>query len=162
MGKIAPRVARVNALCSITEALSAFLEKRGGKERTRLTLLWDHWEMVMGEELSSLAIPLGHRKDVLVIAAEDSMAAQDIAMQADEVLLRVNAFMNENYFSRIQVELVMGRNDLSRNLPDTRPAPPIIKPRKPDQLGTLSGALDPESPVTKCYEAYCRYFSRTE
>jgi hypothetical protein len=162
MGKIAPRYNRVNALRSINEVLSEFLEKRGGNERARLTLLWDHWKMVMGEKLSSLTMPLGHKKDVLVIATKDSMAAQDLAMQADEVLLRVNTFMNENYFSRIQVELVMGRNDLSRNHPEERVAPSVIKPQKPDQLGTLSGALDPESPVTKCYEAYCRYFSRAE
>lgn len=162
MRKIAPRATRVNSLCSINGALSALLEKYGGKEHARLTLLWEHWDMVMGEELSSLAIPLGHKKDVLIIAAEDSMAAQDIAMQADEVLLRVNTFMNENYFSRIKVELVMGRNDLSRHAPGTRLPPPLLKPQRPDQLGNLVGILDPESPVTKCYEAYCRYFARTQ
>lgn len=162
MRKFAPRGTRVNSLCSINGALSAFLEKHGGKAYARLTLLWDHWDMVMGEDLSSLAIPLGHKKDVLIIAAEDSMAAQDIAMQADEVLLRVNAFMNESYFSRIKVELVMGRTDLSRNAPHTRTPPPLLKPQKPDQLGNLVGMLDPESPVTKCYEAYCRYFSRAQ
>lgn len=162
MGKIAPRSSRVNALRGITEALSAFLEKYDAKEHSRLTLLWSHWKMVMGEELSSLAMPLGHKKDVLIIAAEDSMAAQDIAMQADEVLARANAFMNANYFSRIQVELAMGRYDLSRGAHDVRQRPLDRKPPKPDKLGSLSGVIDPESPVGKCYEAYLRFFSRTE
>lgn len=160
MGKIAPRFSRANTLRSIGEALALYLKKNGGEERARLTLLWEHWEMVMGEDLASLAIPLGHKKDVLLIAAEDSMAAQDIAMQADEVLLRANAFMDAPYFSRIQVELVMGRSDLSRNAPPTSPppaAPPVLKPA---QLGSLGASLEPDSPVTKCYNAYLRYFSR--
>ena len=162
MGKIAPRSRRTNALMSITDALAAFMGKRGGGERTRLTLLWEHWGMVMGEELASLAIPLGHKKDVLLLAAEDSMAAQDIAMQSGEVLERVNAFMDERYFSRIQVELVMGRGDLSRARPELRPRPRDYRAPRPENLGSLRGTFDPESPVARCYEAYLRYFSRTE
>ncbi|MCC8194279.1 MAG: DUF721 domain-containing protein [Deltaproteobacteria bacterium] len=145
----------------ITDALSIFLDKRGGKEHARLTMLWEHWNMVMGEDLASLAAPLGHKKDVLLLAAEDSMAAQEIAMQSGEVLERVNAFMSGRYFSRIQVELVMGRNDLSRASPALRPQPPEYRAPKPERLGALKGALDPESPVARCYEAYLRYFSRT-
>lgn len=162
MGRPDPRSRRINALMSITDALAAFLNKRGGAEHTRLTMLWEHWEMVMGEELASLAIPLGHKKDVLHLAAEDSMAAQDIAMQACEVLERVNAFMDEPYFSRIQVELVMGRSDLSGAQPELRPRPPDYRLKRPEHLGTLSGTLEPDSPVAHCYEAYLRYFSRVE
>lgn len=145
---------------SITAALAGFLDKRGGPEHERLTLLWEHWEMVMGENLASLAIPLGHKKDVLILAAEDSMAAQDIVMQSGEVLERVNAFMNEQYFLRIQVGLIMGRADLSRALPPLRPRPPEPRVPRPENLGSLQGSFDPASPVARCYEAYLRYFSR--
>ncbi len=106
MGRIAPRSRRVNALKSITEALADFLDKHGGGEHGRLTHLWEHWEMVMGGELASLAIPLGHKKDTLILAAEDSMAAQDIAMQSGEVLERANAFKNQPYLSRIKDDQV--------------------------------------------------------
>lgn len=160
MGRPASRSERTLALRSVTDALADFLDKRGGAEHARLTLLWEHWRMVMGVELASLGMPLGHKKDVLHIAAEDSMAAQDLAMQADEVLERVNAFMRCRYFSRIQVELVMGRNDLSRPAPPLRPKPVETKPRRPENLGSLVGKLDPSSPVTQCYEAYLRYFAR--
>lgn len=160
MGKPASRSQRVLALRSASDALTDFLAKRGGAEHARLTLLWEHWTMVMGRDLSSLGVPLGHKKDVLVIAAEDSMAAQDMAMQAGEVLERANAFMRGPYFSRIQVELVMGRNDLSRAMPPLRPRPGDYKPKRPADLGGLAGKLDPASPVTPCYEAYLRYFSR--
>lgn len=117
--------------------------------------------MVMGQDLASLGAPLGHKKDVLVIAAEDSMAAQDLAMQANEVLERINSFMQGPYFSRIQVELAMGRNDLSRPVPPLRPKPPDYKPSRPEKLGALSDKLDPSSPVAQCYRAYLQYFSRT-
>lgn len=162
MGRPAPRSQRTLALRSISEALETFLGKSGGKEQTILTRLWEHWDMVMGEELAGLAMPLGHKRDVLVLAAEDSMAAQDLAMQADEVLERVNAFMNGSVFSRIQVELVMGRRDLSQPMATVRPAPPEYPVPRPPNLGSLRGALDPDSPVTVCYEAYLRYFSHRE
>ena len=162
MGRPAPRSQRANALLGIADALAVFLGKRGGAEHACLTRLWEHWEMVMGEDLAGLAKPLGHKKDVLLIAAEDSMAAQDIVMQASEVLERANAFMNEPYFSRIQVELTMGRLDLSNALPASRPAPPDYRIDRPHNLGGLSGKLDPDSPVAQCYEAYLQYFSRIE
>ena len=146
---------------SITDALAEFLDTRGGGEHAMLTRLWEHWEMVMGKDLADLAVPLGHKKETLLLAAEDSMAAQDIAMQAEEVLERANAFMNAAYFSRVQVELVMGRKDLSKPVGALRPAPPEGKAPRPDNLGALQGRLDPDSPVTRCYEAYLRYFSRS-
>jgi hypothetical protein len=163
MSKPAPYSRRTRAVCSLKDALAAFLQARGGEEHSRLTRLWEHWEMVMGAEQAALAVPLGHRKDVLLVAAEDSMAAQDIAMQAEDILERVNAFMNERYFSRIQVELVMGRKNLSHALSPLRPRPPDYRVPKPEKLGALSGAFaDPESPVARCYEAYLRYFARTK
>jgi len=160
MGKPAPHIDRAKTLMRITDALSSFLDKRGGQEHAYLTRLWEHWHMVMGEDLSSLAIPLGHRKETLVLGAEDSMAAQEIAMQSFEVLDRANAFMNQPYFSRIQVELVMGRVNLSRPPLEHQPPSPAYRIPKPEKLGNLQGTLDPESPVTRCYEAYLRYFSK--
>ena len=160
MGRPAPRSQRTLTLRSVSSALEEFLGKRGGAEHTRLTLLWEHWAMVMGKELSSLGTPLGHKKDVLIIAAEDSMAAQDLAMQATEILERVNAFMQGPSFSRVQVELALGRNDLSRAMPPLRPRPEEYSPKRPAELGGLMEKLDPASPVTQCYRAYLRYFSR--
>lgn len=162
MVRTTPRSFRTNALMSAADAIAALLAKRSGGERTRLTQLWDHWRMVMGDDIASLAIPLGHKKDVLLLATEDSMAAQDIVMQSGEILQRANAFMDERYFSRIQVELIMGRTDLSVARPELRPRPGDYRAPRPKNLGSLQGALPPDSPVARCYEAYLRYFSRTE
>ncbi len=152
----------MNAILGISDALTTFLGKRGGAEHARLTLLWEHWNMVMGEELSSLASPLGHKKGTLLLAAEDPMAAQDLAMQSAEILERANAFMNEQYFSRVQVELAMGRQGLSDRLPPLRPRPQDYRVSRPENLGSLKNILSPDSPVGRCYEAYLRYFSRLQ
>jgi len=162
MGRPAPRSRRTLALKSAADALAEFMRKNGGAERAFLIRLWEHWEMVMGKDLAALAMPIGHKKDVLILAAEDSMAAQDIAMQAGDILEWVNTFMGRKYFSRIQVELVMGRNDLSRPLGELRPKPPEHRVPRPENLGSLLGKFDdPASPVARCYEAYLRYFSRS-
>ena len=162
MGKPALRSQRSNTLLNVTEALAVFLSKRGGAEHVCLTQLWEHWAMVMGEELASLAAPLGHKKGSLLLGAEDSMAAQDLAMQSAEILERANAFMNERYFSRIQVELSMGRQNLSRSLLSSRPKPQDYRIPRPENLGSLKGLFAPDSPVGQCYEAYLRYFSRLQ
>ncbi len=146
------------ALRSIREALSAFLDKQGG-EQLHLTRLWEHWDMVMGRELAALGSPLGHRKDVLLLAAEDPMAAQDLVMQTQEILERANAFMDGPFFARVQVEQTMGRPDLAKPV-RAAPPPPAPPPRRPENLGGLVGVLDPSSPVGRCYMEYIRYFSR--
>lgn len=163
MGRPAPRSQRTLALSSIADALAVFMEKRGGLAHAQFTRLWEHWDMVMGKEIASLATPIGHRKTALIIAAEDSMAAQDLAMQAEDIIERANAFMDAPFFTRIQVELVMGRNGLSRSAPTLRPRPPDYHTPKPDSLGALRGHFeDSDSPVARCYEAYIRYFSRRD
>ncbi len=159
MGRPDPRSRRTMALRNIREALSAFLDKRDNGEHLHLTRLWAHWDMVMGKHLAALGSPLGHRKDTLLIAVEDSMAAQDLVMQAQEILERANAFMDGPFFSRIQVELSMGRSDLARPVAMRSPPPAPRLPR-PEKLGSLLGVLDPASPVGRGYEAYVRYFSR--
>ncbi|GHV54091.1 hypothetical protein FACS1894206_06120 [Deltaproteobacteria bacterium] len=162
MGKIAPRSKRNMVMRSLSDALDDFLASHGGKEHARLTQLWQHWGMVMGSDLADMAVPLGHKKDVLLVAAEDSMAAQDIAMQGGEILERVNAFMSANYFSRVQVELVMGRGNLSKPLAPLRKKPARYRVRRPENLGSLRGAFDSAPSIARCYEAYLRYFSRTK
>ncbi len=154
------RYKRAFAMRSMADALTAFLDKRGGGERLLHARLWEHWEMVMGPELACLGVPLGQRKETLLIGAPDSMAAQELAMQAGEILERVNAFMDRPCFSKVQVELMMGRTDLSRHAPAARPVPPPPAFPKPERLGGLAGQMDPASPVARCYEAYVRFFSR--
>lgn len=126
----------------------------------RLAAMWGCWNMVMGPELASLAIPLGHRRTTLVIGGEDAMAVQELAMQKKEILERVNVFMDGQFFTKVQVEQTMGRLGLDRPRPVVslrEPPPPLPRPAN---LGRLVGVLDPESAVGKCYAAYLAYFDR--
>ncbi|MDR0339787.1 MAG: DUF721 domain-containing protein [Desulfovibrio sp.] len=151
-----PSRKREYAVRSTAEAVNSLFLHMGGKDQTRLVQLWRHWDMVLGEALAPLGRPLGHKDRALHIGADDNMAMQELSMQSAEILERANAFMGEAFFERVKVLLVQGRPDLARERENiaqpgqagswaARPAPP---------LGGLCGRLNPDSPVTRCYEAF--------
>lgn len=144
--------------------LNAVLEALGGRERlqarARLSLLWQNWAMVMGPDLSSMARPLGHHKDLLLIGAEDAMLAQELHLLSGEVLERVNAFMESPFFSAVKVTLLMGRTGLDHALSGEAQTSPSGSGQAPDS-GTRSCAqgaflqgMDPASPVAKAYALF--------
>ncbi|WP_341806122.1 DUF721 domain-containing protein [Nitratidesulfovibrio liaohensis] len=146
---------------TIGEALRGFLERRGAPERMRLVRLWENWDMVMGTDIAVLAYPLGHRKRILLVGAEDNMAMQDLTFLTPEILERVNAFMDDvsdgPYFERVEVHLLQRRTPLDEVRVERSAPPPRVPPR-PDNLGGLLGAFDPESPVGRAYASYVRMF----
>lgn len=160
MRKNARFARREKRLLAAGEAMSAFLDGYGGKERRHLTALWRNWSVVMGEALAELAFPLGHKGDVLIIGADDVMAMQELSLQSMEILERANAFMDSEFFRQVKVNLMQGQQALTRPRP-RRPDSPIrpAPPPKPTRLGGLVGKLTPDSPVTRCYEAYIAMFA---
>lgn len=146
---------REKRLRSIQEALDILFRAHGGQEQRHLSALWSNWEMVLGEDLAPLGVPLGHKDRVLHIGAEDSMALQELSLQSPEILERVNAFMDGPYFSQVRVALQQGQRALSEKRPPRSLAPlrPALPP-KPPRLGSLSGQFPPGSLVGPCYEAY--------
>ncbi|MDL2272413.1 DUF721 domain-containing protein [Desulfovibrio sp. OttesenSCG-928-I05] len=162
MGKIEPRSMRALRVQSTGEALASFLLKEDREALVRLAAMWECWSMVMGPELASLAIPLGHRRTTLIVGGEDAMAVQELAMQKSEILERVNIFMDGQFFTKVQVEQTMGRLGLDRPRPVVSlkmPPPPLPRPAN---LGRLVGVLDPQSAVGQCYMAYLAYFDRQD
>lgn len=142
----------------IGDALGRMLQRKGAGTGFKLAQLWRNWEMVMGEELKHLAIPLGHRKNTLIVGAEDNMAQQELTYFTYEIIERVNAFLDEPFFNKVQVDLLLGKPALDETtLPTITPYVPEMPPR-PARLGGLIGKLDPDSPVTRCYEKYVRMF----
>lgn len=143
----------------IGDVLERLLVRKGAGIGFKLAQLWRNWDMVMGEELRHIAIPLGHRKNTIIIGAEDNMVQQDLSYYSYEIIERVNAFLDEPYFDKVQVDLVMGKSALDEvTLPTLERRAPALPP-KPERLGNLLGKLDPESPVTRCYEKYVRLYS---
>jgi hypothetical protein len=82
-----------------------------GPEHARLIQLWKNWSMVMGPELTPLALPLGARRNLLLVGAPDSIALQELHLLSTEILERVNAFMECPFFSAVNIRLCFGKND---------------------------------------------------
>lgn len=89
----------------VDESIYLLLRKMGGNpERARLGGLWRNWQEVVGEELAWTA-PKGHKGDILLLWAEDSMEMQELSLLSSEILQRVNAWLKTEYFSRIKINL---------------------------------------------------------
>ena len=138
------------------DGLDGWLASHGMQARHHmLTALWQNWDIVMGTELAPLAHPLGHRGNILLVGGDDSCAMQELSYAVPEILERVNAFMDEEYFHKVELHLLLGRNSLRRV--DITEAPSLPPPPRPPRLGQLK--LSPDSPLAACYEAYVRLFN---
>lgn len=146
---------REKRACPAADALFALFDRLGGRERAALNRLWTDWETVMGPGIASLSHPLGHNDDVLLVGADDAMAMQELSLLSQEILERANEHMGEAFFARVTVRLMQGRPDLAR--PRRAPAPPRPRPLyTPRRVGRHLGSFDPDSPVTRCYEAHVK------
>jgi hypothetical protein len=160
-GRLPDRAGKRRAMSSLAEAARSALERLGGADQGRLVQLWRHWRTVMGPDLADLAIPLGTRKRVLLVGGEDTLAIQELSYQVPEMLERVNAFMTEDQFDKVELRLAPGNENPAAGLTGTdvpagfgpRPLPP-----RPADLGGLR--LPPGSPVERCYAAYLRLFAQ--
>ena len=132
-----------------------------GAARARLQQLWLNWDMVMGPDLAPLARPMGHHRDILLIGAEDAMLAQELHLMAGEMLERVNAFMEQPFFSAIKVSLLMGKAGLDKaatrkKANEDKPAPRVRAPEPLCADGVYLEAMDPTSPVARAYARFIR------
>ncbi len=149
---------RTGGMSRLGDGLGAWLAARGMEPRRMLLeQLYKNWDIVLGEEISPLARPLGRRNTVLLIGCDDSCSMQELSFAVPEILERVNAFMNEEFFTRVELHLLMGRDGLSRV--EITEVPERYVPPRPQKLGRLR--LPEGSPVAACYEAYLRCFEKT-
>lgn len=166
------RRSATDAALSLGEALAALLEAMGGTpERAGLQHLWDNWETALGAELAALAMPLGQRAGrpssragdregaTLLLGAEDAMLMQELRFRGDEILARVNAFLGHPHFAAVQVSLPLGKSAPERSR--QRAADAASAPQEPgEEAPALSGvflrAMDPDSPVARCYARFAR------
>lgn len=144
---------------SAEHVLNNVLQYMGSSpEQLRLSLLWRHWEMVMGAELAPLVRPLGHHNDILLVGVEDAMLMQEIHLQSGELLERVNAFMEKPFFTSVKVSLILDKTQLDGPLrcavhEEEKKAPlPHSEAR-----GIYLSSMDAQSPVAR---AYARFVSR--
>ena len=157
--KYAEPVAASEVMAAVMTGLGVDVEQ--AQARSRLGHLWQNWNMVMGEDLAPLARPLGHHRDMLLIGAEDAMLAQELHLMAGEMLERVNAFMEQPFFSAIKVSLLMGKTGLDKaatrkTASADKPAPRLRAPEPLRADGVYLEAMDPASPVARAYARFIR------
>lgn len=135
--------------------LQSMSARAGCPEQLRLVELWRNWHLVMGEEISSLCVPVGHKQRRLEVAAEDSMAMQELMYLGHEMVHRANAFMEEAFFEDVKVSLTAGRKGLAPTSWQDEEAP--VRPQRfvpANATGKLLKTMDPDSPVARCYRAW--------
>jgi len=146
---------RRNSTAHIGADLSGWLAARGMRpQQTLLSQLWRNWNIVMGPDIAPIAHPLGHRNGILLIGGEDSCALQELSYAVPEILERVNAFMDEEFFLKVELHLLMGKDSLQRVDITEVPEPP--RPQRPSRLGKAQ--LPADSPLASAYAAYIRMF----
>ena len=148
---------REKRVYSGAEGMRMLFARLGGGPQSRLVALWKDWDRIMGEDIASIGYPLGHKDRALTIGADDSMAMQELSLMAEDILERANEAMGEGYFDRVTVTLMQGKNALAREddppeVPD--PSAPDRHVLAPQPIGALKGRLDPDSPITRCYETF--------
>lgn len=140
----------------VNRVLDQWMTAIGKPEQARLIRLWQNWPMVMGPELASMAWPLGHRNRVLLVGGEDAMSMQELSLQSGEILERVNAFMDESFFSEVRVSLALGKNplDSAMAVPAPRVRPMLERGVAPS--GVYLDVMDSRSSVARCYALFAQ------
>ncbi|MCL1915493.1 MAG: DUF721 domain-containing protein [Desulfovibrionaceae bacterium] len=96
------------------EALRRFLASRQDGANFHLVSLWRAWPRILGEELAALALPLGAQERVLLVGAEDNPSLSELSFQVPFILKQTNAFLRQDYFTGVKLELLQGRRPLGR------------------------------------------------
>ncbi len=145
---------RSGGISSLSDGLSRwFISKGMDPRQTLLGELWKNWDIVMGS-FATMAHPLGHRNDILIIGCDDSCIMQELTYAVPEMLERANAFMNADFFRRMEFQLLMDKDAMQGMNITESPVPPF--PQKPPRLGCLK--LPEHSLLKECYKAYVEVF----
>lgn len=153
-------MARKRQMALVGEALQECLARMDAELPFHLTGVWRNWKRIVGEEAASMAMPLGRHKRTLIVGAEDHAAQQELTYYSPAILEAVNAYLGEECFDKMQVDLLMGETPLNESASQSGGpggARTVFGPR-PDRLGGLLGGMREDSPVARCYEAYVRHF----
>ncbi len=147
-----------------SDLVRAFLDRSQRGRDLTLNELWRHWNTVLGPGLADLALPVGHRDAVLLVAAEDHLIMQELSFLGPEILERVNAFLEEDRFQEVRLSLLGKQRPL--NAPagqgSRRAVPLLLFKPDPERLGALWERMDPNTPLGRCYRAYVQRFGKKQ
>ncbi len=139
-------------LSSIT---SNFLKEKGLTEiQKKLFILYEHWDMVLGDYLAPLALPIGHRGKILLVAVEDNIVMSELTYSCQEILDRVHTFLDMQYFEKIELHLLQNKKPLNQILSEINSNQEVkVELIRPENLGHLN------LPEGKVRDAYLHYLS---
>jgi hypothetical protein len=139
---------------ALGELIIGFASRRDAGQGFRLAMLWPKWREILGD-VAPFAFPLGHRRSILLLGVEDPMAMQESIYDGPDILDRVNAFLGQQVFDKVQFDLLQGKTPLDATKGE---APVFLRPQPPKiaRLGGLN--LDPNTAVGRSYAAYVRQF----
>ncbi len=134
--------------------LKDYMQSLGKPEQAILTKLWQHWDMVMGEHIASLAWPLGAKDGVLIVGGEDAISVQELSFMSMEILERANAFMEKDFFSTVKVRLSLDKTPLHEavKLESASSATPFAK--GPRLSGEFLKDMPTNSTLARCYARF--------
>jgi hypothetical protein len=142
---------------SMNMALRRFFDRQDTHDDLCLAKLWEAWDTIFEPEIATLIRPLGHKKDILLLGADDAIVMQEFTYFSDQILEKANAFLGKQFFGRIRIELLKGRSPLNARL---LPPPPGRRPPvRPEGLGTMPHDMQASSPVTRAYFKYVSLFT---
>jgi hypothetical protein len=146
---------REKCVRSCAEGLRLLLHRLGWQEQSKLVDLWKNWDQIMGEDVAALGRPFGHKAQSLHIGADNSMALQELLLQAPEILERANSAVGSEFFIKVKVFLRQGQPGLAQeNALAICANAPVVAAFEGPIIGGLVGKLSPNSPITRCYETF--------
>lgn len=90
----------------IGQNIYALLEAMGGNaDRCKLVRLWEKWTEVVGIDIAEQVEVIGHKGSMLFLGVEDSIQLQELSFQREEILLKINTFLQNQYFTDIRFQL---------------------------------------------------------
>ncbi len=138
---------------SIRASLERFMRNIGQAEKVHLVRLWQHWPMVMGDEIAALAWPLGCKNSVLLVGGEDAMSMQELSFMQWDILERANAFMGRDFFTAVRVQLALDKKPLDvLSQPQKKVAAQLFSPTP--LHGKYLENMPTSNPVARCYALY--------
>ena len=143
---------------NLQEAITGLLAAMGGDpQKAKLASLWQSWSEILGEDLASMAFPLGTEKNHLLVGAEDALAMQEIQFQKDELREKVNVWLGNEYFEDVRISLMFGQKARD-GLPARQIGPEAVQSQEKQPENVLHGTylenMDPNSAVARAYALY--------
>lgn len=141
----------------LAECLDGFVTRGEAGERRHFVEVCRRWSSIVGEDTAALVRPLGHRRRELLLGTEDPVAMQEMVFMAPELVSLVNGALGQDAFDKVRFDLIGTRVSLDALRAE---APRFSVPPEicPERLGGLTGRLDPDTPVGRCYAKYVAYF----